>query len=133
MHIPEWYLGPEDLMQTVLLLRLPPSGGYEKNITSNDVFSENAIDYPVPNPTAVSPAEFNIVNMIKQAYLPSLVLTHKGSVFVLQVTHEVAEILGVSLKHATTKQAQPIGVPERTHATIETSLEMETGDYRKQW
>ena len=47
--------------------------------------------------------------------------------------HEVAEILGAILKHATAKYAQTIGVLERAHATIKTSLKMTSGEYRKQW
>ena len=41
-HIPEWDLGPEDLMQIDLLPELPPSGGYENILTAIDVFSRHA-------------------------------------------------------------------------------------------
>ena len=37
------------------------------------------------------------------------------------------------MKRATTKHAQTIGVLERAHATIKTSLKMASGEYRKQW
>ena len=37
----------------------------------------------------------------------------------------------MNLKHATTKHAQTIGVLERAHATIKTSLKMASGEYRK--
>ena len=71
--------------------------------------------------------------MTRHAYLPTLIITDKGSVFVTQVIHEVAEILGINLKHAATKHAQTIGVLERAHATINTFLKMASGEYRKQW
>ena len=71
--------------------------------------------------------------MTRHAYLPTLIIADKGSVFVSQVIHEVAEILGINLKHATTKHAQTIGVLERAHATNKTSLKMASGEYRKQW
>ena len=71
--------------------------------------------------------------MTTHAYLPTLIITDKGSVFVSQVIHEVAAILGLNLKHATTKHAQTVGVLERAHATIKTSLETASGQYRKQW
>ena len=71
--------------------------------------------------------------MARHAYLPTLIITDKGSVFVSQVIHEVAEILGINSKHATTKHAQTIGVLGRAHATIKTSLKMALGEYRKQW
>ena len=133
IHVPEWDLGPEDLMQINLLPELPPSGGYENIITTIDVFSRYAFAYPVSNPTAVNTAKVIIDIMTRHAYLPTLIITGKGSVFVSQVIHEVAEILGINLKHATTKHAQTIGVLERAHAAIKTSLRMASGDYRKQW
>ena len=71
--------------------------------------------------------------MTRHAYIPTLIITDKGRVFVFQVLHEVAEILGIHLKHATTKHAQTIGVLERAHATIKTFLKMASGEYRKQW
>ena len=70
--------------------------------------------------------------MTKHAYLPTLNITDKGSVFVSQVSDEVAEILGINLKHATTKHAQTIRVLQWAHATINTSLKIVTGEYRKQ-
>ena len=62
--------------------------------------------------------------MATHAYLPTPKTTDKGSLFVSQVLHEVVEILGITLKHATTKHAQTIGVLERAHATNKTSLKM---------
>ena len=71
--------------------------------------------------------------MARHAYLPTLIITDRRSIFVSQVTQEVAKILGINLKNATTKHAQTIGVLERAHATIKTSLKMASGEYRKQW
>ena len=69
--------------------------------------------------------------MTRHFYLRTLIITNKGSVFVSQVIHEVAEILGINSKHATTKHAQTVGVLERAHATI--SLKMTSSEYKKQW
>ena len=132
IHIPEWDLGPEHFMQIDLLPELPPSGGYENIITAIDVFSRYAFAYPVSNPTAVNTAKAILDILTRHAYLPTLIITDKGSVFVSQVIHEVAEILEINLKHATTKHAQTIGVLERAHAIIKTSLKMALGEYRKQ-
>ena len=133
IHIPEWDIAPEDLMQIDLLPQLPPSGGYENIITAIDVFSRYAFAYPVSNPTAVNTAKVIVGIMTRPPYLPALIITDKGSVFVSQVIHEVAETLGINLKHATTKHAQTIGVLIRAHATIKTSLKKASGEYRKQW
>ena len=120
-------------MQIDLLPELPPSEGYENIITAMDLFSRCAFAYPVSNPTAVNTAKVIKNIMTRHAYLPTLIITDKGSVFVSQVIHEVAELLGINLKHATTKHAQTIGVLEKAHATIRTSLKMASGEYRKQW
>ena len=71
--------------------------------------------------------------MTTHAYLPTFLITDKRSVFASHVIHEVAEILGMNLKHATTKHAETIGVLERAHATMKTSLKMASGENRKQW
>ena len=133
IHNPQGDLGPEDLMQINLLPELPSSGVYENIITAIDVFSRYAFAYPVSNTTAVNTAKVKIDIMTRHAYLPTLSKTDKGSVFVSQVIHEVAEILDIYLKHATTKHAQTIRILERAHAKIMTSLKMGSGDQRKNW
>ena len=45
----------------------------------------------------------------------------------------MAGVLGITLKHATTKHAQTIGLLERSHASIEQSLKIETGERRSLW
>ena len=42
----------------------------------------------------------------------------------------MAGVLGFTLKHATTKHAQTIGLLERSHASIKQSLKIETGERR---
>ena len=82
IHIPKWDLGPEDFTEIDLLPDLRPGGGYEKIITAIDVFSRYAFAYPVSNPTAVNTAKVIIDIMTRHVYLPTLILTEKGSVFV---------------------------------------------------
>ena len=120
-------------MQIDLLPELPPSGGYENIITAIDVFLRYAFAYPVSNPTAVNTAKVIIDIMTRHAYLPTLIITDKGSVCVSQIIHELAEILGIKMKHSTTKHAQTIGVPEGAHATIKISFKIASGEYRKRW
>ena len=132
-HIPEWDLGPEDLMQIDLLPELPPSGGYENIITLIDVFSRYAFAYPVSSPTAVNTAKVIIDIMTRHAYLPTLIMTDERSIFVSQVIHEIAELLGKNIKDAKTKHAQTIGDLEWAPATSKTFLKMASGEYRKQW
>ena len=65
--------------------------------------------------------------MTKHAYLPTTIISDKGSVFMSQVIKQVAEVLGITLQHATTKHAQTIGMLERTHASLRKTLKIETG------
>ena len=133
IHISQWDLGPEDLMQIDLLPYLPAGGVYENIITAIDIFSRYAFAYPVSNPTAVNTARVVIDIMSRHGYSPTLIITDNGSVFVSRVLHEVAEIFAMSLKHATTNHAQTIGVLDLANATIRISLKMASGEYGKQW
>ena len=120
-------------MQIDLLPELPPSRRYEHIFTAIDVFSRYACAYPVLNPTAVNTAKFKVDIMTRHAYLPTLITKERRSVLVSHVKHEVAELLGINLKHASTKHAQTIGVLERAHATIKISLKTASGENLKQW
>ena len=68
--------------------------------------------------------------MTKYAYLPTTLISDKGTAFMSHVNKEVAGVLGFTLKHATTRQAQTIGLLERSHASIKQTLKIETGERR---
>ena len=75
-----------------------------------------------------------IINiMTKHAYLPTTIISDKGTAFTSKVTKEVTEVLGINLKHATTKHAQTIGMLERTHDSLKKMLKIETGERRSMW
>ena len=124
LKVPELEMRPRDAIQIGSLPELPRSGGYKIIVTAINVFSRYAFAYPVSTPTAVKTAEVIIDTMKRHAYLPTMLITDKGSVFVSQVFSEVAAGLSITLEHSTTKHAQTTGVLERTHATIRTSLKM---------
>ena len=42
-------------------------------------------------------------------------------------------MLGIEIEHATMKHAQPIGLLERTHASVKKHLKAATGDFRNNW
>ena len=49
------------------------------------------------------------------------------------VIKEVAGVLGITLKHATTKHAQTIGLLERPQASTKQALKIETGERKSLW
>ena len=131
--MPEWDLGPEDAMQIDSLPSLPTSGGYRTVMTAIDVFSRYLFAYPLIEATAPNLAEMIIDIMTKHSYLPTTLITSKGSAFTSTNLAEITAALGITLKCATTKHPQFIGKLEKTHASLKTNLKMASGEYRRQW
>ena len=121
---------PGDAMQIDLVPDLPPSGGYENIVTAMDVFSRYLFASFISSQDAKTIEKVIINIMTKHAYLPTTIISDKGSVFMSQVIKEVAEFLGITLQHATTKHAQTFGMLGRTHASLKKILKIETGERR---
>ena len=49
------------------------------------------------------------------------------------INKEVAAVLGITLKHPTTRHAQTIGLLERSHASNKQTVKIETGERRSLW
>ena len=98
-----------------------------------DVFSRNLFAYPVTDASATNTAKVIIDIMTKHTYLPTTLITDKGTAFTSKLVAEVAQILGIQIKCATTKHPQTIGKLESTHDRLKTNLKMASGDYRRQW
>ena len=129
----EHITAPEDAMQIDLVPGLPPSGGYENIVTAMDVFCHYLFAYPTANQDATTIAKVIINIMTKHAYLPTTLISDNVTAFTSHVIREVAGVLGITLRHATTKHAQIIGLLERSHASIRQSLKIETGERRSLW
>ena len=129
----EYITAPEDAKQIDLVPGLPPSGGYENIVTAIDVFSHYLFAYPTSDQNAKTVAKVIINIMTKHAYLPTTLISYKGTAFTSIVIKEVAGVLGITLKHATTKDAQTIGLLERSHASIKQALKIETSKRRSLW
>ena len=119
-------------MQIDLVPELPPSG-YENIVTALDVFSRYLFAYPTSNQDAKTNARVSINIMTNHAYLPTTLISDKGTAFMSHVIKEVAGVLGITLKNATTKHAQTIGLLERSHASVKQALKIETGERRSLW
>ena len=120
-------------MKIDLVLGLPPSGGYENIVTAMDVFSRSLFAYSTSNQEAKTIAKVVINIVTKHAYLPTTLILDKGTAFMSHVIKEVAGVLGITLKQATTKHAQTIELLERSHASIKQALKIETGERRSLW
>ena len=129
----EFTMGPEDCLEVDILPNLPSSNGYQHIITMMDVFSRYLFAYPTQDMTAKTVARCIIDVMTRHCYLPTVILTDKGSQFRSEVINQIAQTLDIRIRHASTKHAQTIGILERTHASLKTSLKISTGERRSMW
>ena len=86
----ELITAPEDAMQIDLVPELPPSSGYTNIVTAMDVFSRYLFAYPTSNQDANTIAEVLINMMTRHAYLPTTLISDKGTAFMSHVIKEVA-------------------------------------------
>ena len=89
--------------------------------------------YPTSNQDAKTIAKVIINIMAKHAFLPTTLISDKGTAFMSDVIKQVASVLSITLKHATTKHAQISGLLERSHASIKQALKIDTSERRSLW
>ena len=124
----EHITAPKDAMQLDLVPELPRSGGNENIVTAMDVFCCFLFTYPTSNQDAKAFAKILINITTKHAYIPTTLISDKGSDFVFHVIKEVAGVLGITPKPAPTKHAKTTGLLERSHASIKQRLKIQTGE-----
>ena len=129
----EFKVGPEDCLEVDILRNLPSFNGFQHIITKMDVFSRYFFAYPTQDMTATTVARCIIDKMTRHCYLPTIILTDKGSQFRSKVVNQIAQTLDIRISHASTKHVQTIGTLERTHASLKTSLKITTGERRSMW
>ena len=105
-------------MQFDLMPELPPSSVYENILTAMDVFSRFLLAYAASSQNAKTIAKAITNIMTKRADLPTTLISDKRSTFVSHKNKEVAGALSFTLKHATTFQAQTIGLLKQSHVSI---------------
>ena len=71
--------------------------------------------------------------MTNHAYIPTTLISDKSTAFMSHVIKEVADVLGITPKHATTKHVQTVGLLQRSHASIKQALKIKTGERRSLW
>ena len=108
----ELITAPEDAMQIDLVQELTPSGDYENNVTAMDVFPRYLLAYPASNQDSKTSATALKDIMTNHAYIPRTLISDKGTAFMSHLIKKVADVLDLTLKHATTKHAQSVGLLE---------------------
>ena len=81
----EHITAPEDAMQKDLVPEIPTSGGYENTVTAMDLFSRYFFAYSTSNQDTKTISKVIFTIMTKHAYLPTTLISNKGSAFVSHV------------------------------------------------
>ena len=123
-------LGPEDALQMDIVSFDEPSGGYNANITAMDVLSRYLFTYNVVRTDAPTVARVLVDIMTRHAYLPTTVITDKGTQFMSEVMADATRALCIRIRHGTTKHAQTIGILERCNVSLKESVKISTGERR---
>ena len=79
-------------------------------------------------PETIAKVILNILT--KHAYFSTKIVSDKGSTFVSHEIKEVTYVLSPTLKHATMKHAQTIGMLERSHTSLKQAIKTETSERR---
>ena len=126
-------LGPEDALQMDIVPFDEPSNGFTAIVTAMDIFSRYLFTYCVTKIDAKTIARVLVDIMTRHAYLPTTMITDKGTQFMSEVVADTTRVLGIQLRHATTKHAQTIGILARCHASLKEALKRSTGERRTMW
>ena len=126
-------LGPEDALQMDIVPFDEPSNGFTAIVTAMDIFSRYLFTYCVTKIDAKTIARVLVDIMTRHAYVPTTIITDKGTQVMSEVVADTTRVLGIQLRHATTKHAQTIGILERCHASLKEALKISTGERRTMW
>ena len=126
-------LGPEDALQMDIVPFDEPSNGFTAIVTAMDIFSRYLFTYCVTKIDAKTIARVLVDIMTRHTYLPTTIITDKGTQFMSEVVVDTTRVLGIQLRHATTKHAQTLGIVERCHASLKEALKISTGERRTMW
>ena len=116
-------------MQIDLLGQMPTTtAGHTHVLTAIDVYSRYLFAVPIKNASAKSVVDGLTSIFARHAYLPTSIMTDKGTQFTSELLREVLDTLNVTIRHATVKHAQTIGTVERSHASVKRILKTRTNE-----
>ena len=96
-------LGPEDALQMDIVPFDEPSNGFTAIVTAMDIFSRYLFTYCVTKIDAKTIARVLVDHMTRHAYLPTTIITDKGTQFMSEVVADRTRVRGIQLRHATNK------------------------------
>ena len=125
--------GPTDLLEADIVGPLPTSNRNTHILTAIDVFSRYLFAVPLRRPDTTSVIDALLSIFTKHAYVPTHILTDKGSVFTAELFERLSKAAGIKISHATIKHAQTKVMVERSHEKLEKILKIHVNVDRPQW
>ena len=96
-------MGPEDALKLDIVPFDEPSNGYTAIVTAMDSSSRYLFTYCVIKIDAKTIARAPVDIMTRHAYLPTTIITDKGSQFMSEVRADTTRVLGIQLRHDKTR------------------------------
>ena len=124
--------GTTDLLEIDIVGPLFASNGYTHTLTAVDVFSRYLFAVPLRKPDTTSVVNALLSILAKHAYVPTHIVTDKGSVFTAELFEQLTKTAGIEISHATIKHAQTIDMVERSHAKLKKILKIHVNVDRPQ-
>ena len=126
-------MGPEEALQLDIVPFDEPSNRYTAIVTARDVFSRYLFTYCVSRIDAKTIARVLIEIMTRYAYLPTTIITDKGTKFMSEMIGDTSRFLGIQMRHGTTKHAQTTDILKRCYASLKEAPKKSIGERRTMW
>ena len=120
-------------MEVDIVGPLSASNGIIRILTAIDVFWRYLFAVPLRKPDTPSVVNALLSVFAKHAYVPTHILTDKGSVFTAELFQQLTKAIGIEISHATIKHAQTIGMVERSHSKLKKIIKLHVIVDRPQW
>ena len=125
--------GPTDLIEVDIVGPLPACNGLTHILTAIDVFSSYLLAVPLRKPDTIHLVTAILSVFAKHAYVPTHILTDKGSVFTAELFQQLTKAIGLEISHATIKHARTKGMVERSHAKLKKIFKIHVNVDRPHW
>ncbi|BES91400.1 multicellular organismal development [Nesidiocoris tenuis] len=112
---------------------LPPSHGHIYLLTCIDRYTRWVEAFPMPDQTAQTIADTFFSGWISKFGPPLYLVSDQGRSFESSLFRQLAQLLGIEVRHTTAYHPQCNGLIERAHRTIKAALMCRLGDSRERW
>ena len=123
---------PGEMLQVDLVCPLH-SPLYRYVLTGIYVFTKYLFAIRLTNGRSEAVARELASIFFRHSYLPKTILSNLGTTFVSDLMHELTKLLEIKLEHASLKHPQTVGVVERSHSALKSTLKLNSTEQWNDW